>query len=96
MQRTIGGRAVWVEAAKLAEFEANEKVLSELLAKIQSKSAEKQARRLTEEESVYFDKVQTDYLAALQRRGELVKGIDLSESAKIYKKQAYRSEVPEY
>ena len=96
VQRTIGGRAVWVEAAKLAEFEANEKVLSELLAKIQSKSAEKQARRLTEEESVYFDKVQTDYLAALQRRGELVKGIDLSESAKIYKKQAYRSEVPEY
>lgn len=96
VQRSIGGRPIWVEAKKLPEFEANEKVVSELLAKIQSKSAEKQARKLTEEESVYFDKIQGDYLAALQKRGELVRGIDLSETAKIYKKESWKSSVNEY
>ncbi len=96
VQRNVGGRVIWVEAQKAPDFEANEKVIAGLLAKIQSKSAEKQARKLTEEESVYFDKIQGDYLAALHRRAELVRGIDLSENAKIYKKQAYRTEVPEY
>ena len=96
VQRNVGSRIVWVEASKLADFDANEKVVAELLAKIQSKTAEKQARRLTEEESVYFDKVQTDYLSALQRRGELVKGIDLSETAKVYKKGSFRQSVEEY
>jgi len=96
VQRNVGGRVIWVEAAKLPEFEANEKVIAELLAKIQGKTAEKQARSLSEEESVYFDKIQGDYLAALSKRGELVRGIDLSETAKVYKKESFRKAVEEY
>ena len=88
--RTVGARQVWVEAGKIPSFEANEKELSQLLAKIQAKSAEKQSRKLTEEESVYFDKIQSDYLAALQTRAEIVKGIDLSETAKVYKKGSWQ------
>lgn len=85
--RTLaGGRAVWVEAGKLSAFEENEKTIAQLLAKIQSKTAEKQARPLTEEESVYYDKIQTDYLEAQRKRAELAKGIDLNETAKVYRK----------
>jgi len=81
-----GGRRIWIDASKVAEFDSNEKELSSLLAKIQAKNAEKQARTLTEEESVYFDKIQGDYLAALSKRNELASGIDLKESVKVYKK----------
>lgn len=88
--RTVGGRQVWVEAGKIPSFEENEKEIAQLLAKIQAKSAEKQSRKLTEEESVYFDKIQSDYLAALQKRAEIVKGIDLSETAKVYKKGSWQ------
>lgn len=86
MRTVAGGRSVWVEASKLAAFEENEKNLNSLLAKIQSKTAEKQARQLTEEESVYFDKIQGDYLEAVKKRGELAKGVDLNETAKLYRK----------
>jgi len=88
VKRLLGSRSIWVEAGKVALFEENEKLLAQLLAKIQSKTAEKQSRKLSEEESVYFDKIQTDYIAALQKRAELVRGIDLAESAKVYKKGA--------
>jgi len=84
--RNLGSRAIWIEASKLPAFEQNEKELALLLAKIQAKTAEKQSRKLTEEESVYFDKIQGDYIAALGKRAELVKGIDLDEKAKVYKK----------
>ncbi len=85
--RTLaGGRPVWVEASKLASFEENEKTIAQLLAKIQTKTAEKQARQLTEEESVYFDKIQTDYLEAQRKRAELARGMDLNETAKVYRK----------
>ncbi|VVB99250.1 Uncharacterised protein [uncultured archaeon] len=97
VMRTLpGGRAIWVEAGKAASFDANEKEIAQLLGKIQSKTAEKQARQLTEEESVYFDKVQNDYIAALGKRAEIVKGIDLSETAKVYKKESYKTSVEEY
>lgn len=86
VMRTVGGRAVWVEAGRLPQFEENEKAIAQLLAKIQAKSAEKQSRQLSEEESIYFDKIQTDYIAALQKRAELVKGMELSETAKVYRK----------
>ncbi|MFA6489877.1 MAG: hypothetical protein WCT52_04310 [Candidatus Micrarchaeia archaeon] len=84
--RPLGNRAIWIEASKLPAFEQNEREIATLLAKIQAKTAEKQSRKLTEEESVYFDKIQTDYIAALQKRAEIVKGIDLDETAKVYKK----------
>ena len=84
--RPLGSRSIWIEASKLPAFEQNEKEISTLLSKIQAKTAEKQSRKLTEEESVYFDKIQTDYIAALQKRAEIVKGIDLDETAKVYKK----------
>ena len=86
IQKPVGSRMIWVEAAKLPAFEQNEKEIATLLAKIQAKTAEKQSRKLTEEESVYFDKIQTDYIAALGKRAEIVKGIDLNETAKVYKK----------
>jgi len=85
------GKRVWVAAGKLAEFEAAEKTIAELLAKIQAKNAEKQARKLSEEESVYFDKIQTDYLAALAKRNELTKGMELSESVKVYRKESWKT-----
>ncbi len=87
IQKTVaGGRVVWVEAGKLAAFDENEKNLNLVLAKIQSKTAEKQARTLTEEEQVYFDKLQTDYLEAQRKRAELARGTDLNETAKLYRK----------
>jgi len=87
VQKTIaGGKTVWVEAGKLSAFDENEKNLNQLLAKIQSKTAEKQARQLTEEEQVYFDKIQGDYLEAVKRRGDLARGVDLNETAKLYRK----------
>ncbi len=86
IQRIVGGRPVWVEASGAAEFDANEKAIAQLLAKLQAKNAEKQARDLNEEEVVYLDKVQTDYLAALQKRSELARGIDLAETVKVYRK----------
>ncbi len=89
--KAFGSRQIWVEASKMPAFEENEKEVAALLAKIQSKTAEKQSRKLTEEESVYFDKIQGDYIAALQKRGELVKGIDLAETAKVYKKASPKS-----
>ena len=88
VKKMLGSRTIWVEAGKLPQFEENEKTIAQLLAKIQAKTAEKQSRKLTEEESVYFDKIQTDYIAALQKRAELVRGIDLAETAKVYKKGA--------
>lgn len=84
--RPLGSRSIWIEASKLPAFEQNEREIASLLAKIQAKTAEKQSRKLTEEESVYFDKIQTDYIAALGKRAEIVKGIDLDETAKVYKK----------
>ncbi|MEK7253201.1 MAG: hypothetical protein AAB316_00520, partial [Bacteroidota bacterium] len=86
----LGGRQIWVPEGKLPEFEANEKILAELLAKIQSKGAEKQARKFSEEESAYFDKIQTDYLAALSRRAEFAKGMELNETVKLYKKDSWK------
>jgi hypothetical protein len=91
-----GGRQVWVDALKAADFDANEKEIASILAKIQSKSAEKQTRELSEEESVYFDKLQGDYLSALQKRAQLAGTVDLSETAKLYKKESHKSSVEEY
>ncbi|MCX8196796.1 MAG: hypothetical protein N3G80_00555 [Candidatus Micrarchaeota archaeon] len=87
VQRNIGGKIVWVEASKAGEFDANEKLIGELLAKIQAKAAEKQARELSEEESVYFEKIQKDYLEALKKRSQLVPDFDAEKTAKVYTKQ---------
>ncbi|MCX6773323.1 MAG: hypothetical protein NTV88_06190, partial [Candidatus Micrarchaeota archaeon] len=57
-----GGKKVWVDDAKLIEFDENEKKIARLLSLIQSKGAEKTARSFSDEESVNFDKSQTDYL----------------------------------
>ena len=85
--RTLaGGRQVWVNATTIAEFEENEKVLGGLLAKIQSKGAEKQARNLTEEETAYFEKLQHEYLEALKKRSQFAAGMELKETAKVYRK----------
>jgi hypothetical protein len=78
---------VWLDAAKAFEFDANEKEISSLLSKMQAKNAEKQARHLNEEEIVYLDKLQSDYLAARNRRDSLMKGAKLSETAKVYRKR---------
>jgi len=87
VSRTLpNGRVVWVEALKVFEFDANEKEIATVLAKMQSKNAEKQARAFSEEETVYLDKLQSDYLAARNRRTTLVKGSELDETAKVYKK----------
>lgn len=92
--RTLqGGKRVWVRADRIADFEENEKRLAELLAKIQAKNAEKQARQLTEEETVFLDKLQNDYLAAKARRAELCKGLELAETAKVYRKAKQESEL---
>ena len=97
VERTItGGRKVWVEDSKLIEFDANEKRIAALLAAIQSKGAEKTARSLSDEESVNFDKSQSDYLDALNKRAQLVKGLELTESAKLYKKGSWKESVLEY
>jgi len=89
VSRTLpNGRVVWVEASKVFEFDANEKEVAAVLAKMQSKNAEKQAREFNEEETVYLDKLQSDYLAARNRRTTLVKGSELDETAKVYKKKA--------
>jgi len=88
VSRTLpNGRVVWVEAPKVFEFDANEKEIATVLAKMQSKNAEKQARAFNEEETVYLDKLQSDYLAARNRRALLVKGSELDETAKVYKKK---------
>ena len=97
VERTItGGRRVWVDDSKLIEFDENEKRIAQLLGRIQAKGAEKTARSLTDEETVNFDRSQTDYLEALNRRGQLVKGLELNESAKIYKKGSWKESVKEY
>jgi hypothetical protein len=88
VMRTLStGRQVWLDAAKAFEFDANEKEISSLLSKMQAKNAEKQARHLNEEEIVYLDKLQSDYLAARNRRDSLMKGAKLSETAKVYRKR---------
>jgi len=88
VSRTLpNGRVVWVEASKVFEFDANEKEIATVLAKMQSKNAEKQARAFSEEESVFLDKLQSDYLAARNRRATLVKGSELDETAKVYRKR---------
>lgn len=92
----LGGRQIWVPEAKLPEFEANEKNLAGLLAKIQAKGAEKQARKFSEEESAYFDKIQSDYLSALSKRAEFAKGMELDETAKLYRKEAWKKLDGEY
>ncbi len=87
VKKTIeGGRLIWVEAGKTSEFDGNEKKVAGLLAKIQAISAEKQTRDLTEEEALYFNKIQEEYLDAKKRRSELVRGIGLDETVKVYKK----------
>ena len=97
VERTItGGRKVWVDDSKLIEFDENEKRIAQLLGRIQSKGAEKTARALSDEESVSFDKSQTEYLEALNRRGQLVRGLELNESAKVYKKGSWKESVKEY
>ena len=93
MRTLQGGKRVWVRADRIADFEENEKRLAELLAKIQAKNAEKQARQLTEEETVFLDKLQNDYLAAKARRAELCKGLELAETAKVYRKAKQESEL---
>jgi len=86
--RTLpNGRVVWVEASKVFEFDANEKEVATVLAKMQAKNAEKQARAFSEEETVFLEKLQSDYLAARNRRATLVKGSELDETAKVYKKK---------
>lgn len=92
VKTNIGTREVWVKADKLEEFKDNEKLIAQLRAKIQAKNAEKESRELTEEEVVYLEKLQKDYLEAIERRSALVPGIDLSETAKVYKKVQKESE----
>ena|SRR3989344_3944862 len=97
VSRTItGGRKVWLDASKADEFDANEKRIAALLASMQAKGAEKTARNLTDEETVNFDKSQGDYLEALSKRNQLAKGLELSESAKVYKKGSWKESVEEY
>lgn len=92
--RTLpGGRRVWVRADKLSEFDENEKKLAETLAKIQAKNAERQARAFTEEETVFLDKLQNDYLSAKAKRAELARGLELNESVKVYKKPKAEAEI---
>jgi hypothetical protein len=81
-----GTKRIWVRADKALEYDENEKKIAELLAKIQAKTAEKQARALTDEENVYIDGLQNDYLAAKQKRSELARGLELAETAKLAKK----------
>jgi hypothetical protein len=83
----VNGRTVWVEASKVFEFDSNEKEIATILAKMQAKNAEKQARAFNEEETVYLEKLQSDYLAARSRRATIVKGAELDETAKVYKKR---------
>lgn len=97
VERVItGGRRVWVDDAKLIEFDDNEKKIARLLSSIQAKGAEKTARSLSDEESAGFDRMQHDYLEALGRRNSLVKGLELSESVKVYKKGSWKESVKEY
>ena len=96
LRTILGGRQLWVPANRLQEFDANEKTLSELLAKIQAKGAEKQARKLSDEESVYFDKLQGDYLAAVSKRSEFAKGMELNETAKVYRKESWKKLDDDY
>ncbi|MCX8195384.1 MAG: hypothetical protein N3G22_04750 [Candidatus Micrarchaeota archaeon] len=90
LKTVLGGKRIWVSADRISEFEENEKRIAELLAKIQAKGTEKQARKLSEEEAANFDRMQTDYLSALQKRAEFAKGMELSETAKVYKKGAWK------
>lgn len=97
VERVItGGRHVWVDDSKLIEFDDNEKKIARLLSSIQAKGAEKTARSLSDEESVNFDKSQTEYLEALSRRAQLVNGLELAETAKVYKKDSWKKSVEEY
>jgi hypothetical protein len=94
VERTItGGRKVWVDDSRLIEFDENEKRIAKLLSLIQAKGAEKTARSFSDEESVNFDKSQSDYLEALNKRASLVKGLELNESAKLYKKGSWKESV---
>ena len=97
VERTItGGRKVWVPSAKAGEFDENEKRIAKLLSSIQAKGAEKTARNLSDEESVNFDKSQSEYLDALTKRAQLVKGLELNETAKLYKKGNWKTSVQDY
>lgn len=84
--KSVSGKRVWVKADKVMEFEENERHISSLLGKMQAKNAEKQARELTEEETVFLEKLQSDYLVAKAKRAELARGLELNESAKVYRK----------
>ena len=84
--RMAGGKDAWVRSDRRADFEKNERTIAELIAKIQAKTAEKQARQFNEEESAYFDKLQTDYIEAKERRKEFMPGFDQVQTAKVYRK----------
>lgn len=86
--RTLpNGRQVWIDASKAFEFDANEKEIATIMAKMQSKNAEKQTRELSEEEVVYLNKLQQDYISALERRKSIVGDIELNQVAKVYRKK---------
>lgn len=85
--RTVGGKVAWVEASKAAEFDANEKALAGLLSKLQATGAEKQARQLSEEENTAFEKLQSEYLEAKDKRMKLSQGSGLDERVEVKKKK---------
>ncbi|VVC02218.1 Uncharacterised protein [uncultured archaeon] len=89
--RVVAGRQIWVDAAKSAEFDSNEKALSTLLAKLQAKNAEKQARSFTTEEMSGLEKMEAEYLAAKDTRQKLSSDSALMQKVEVKKKGAMNS-----
>lgn len=89
--RVVAGRQIWVDASKSMEFDENEHALSTLLAKIQSKNAEKQARAFTTDEMADLEKMETEYLAAKEKRQKLSADSALVQKVEVRKKGAMNS-----
>lgn len=89
--RVVAGRQIWVDASKAPEFDENERKLAALLAKIQAKNAEKQARAFTTDEMDDLEKMEGEYLAAKDKRAKLSSDSALVQKVEVRKKGAMNS-----
>ena len=89
--RVVAGRQIWVDASRAVEFDENERALSTLLAKIQAKNAEKQARAFTTDEMDELEKIESEYLAAKDKRAKLSSDSALVQKVEVRKKGAMNS-----
>lgn len=90
----VGGQEVWIPKEKAADWDSNEAVFKELGNRIIVKTHEKQVKAFSEDEQAEFDRLQHGYIAAKEKRMQIMPSLaELQASLPRVEQKAKREDV---